>query len=80
MPLMIDKQENMVAVLKDKTGNEITRDLQQSPIWHMHMVACKEHNVVWGPRCRLMKRKPKGKENVSLVCKTCGNFMEYVKM
>lgn len=82
MALMTFKREGetRVAVLKDKDGKEITRDLTCSPIWHMQHIACKRHHVIWGPLCRALKRKPKGKENVALVCKTCGNFMEYVKM
>ena len=37
-----------------------------------------EHKIKWGPLCRTMKRKPKGRENVHSFCATCGNYVELV--
>ncbi len=34
--------------------------------------------VRWGPRCRVMKRRPKGRENVSMECSCGTEYIEYI--
>lgn len=38
------------------------------------------HRIVWGPACRMMKRVPKGREYVSVECKTCGDYIEWIQL
>jgi len=70
--------EKLVPVLKNRTGQIIKT--QDPPAIYIlrHCRTFQGHKVIWGPRCRVMKRVPKGREMVSLECKTCGNYIEWI--
>ncbi len=67
----------MKTVLKNKAGDIIGTPF--GPNLHFMLSRCHGHKVVWGPKCRNMKRKPKGREEVTIECKTCGDYLEDIQ-
>lgn len=77
--------EDRVPVLKSITGRVLAiansnKELPMGPPMVHMMKTCgaANHKIKWGPYCRVMKRKPKGQEYVSILCKTCGDYVEWI--
>lgn len=64
-------------VLKNRDGSVVTRDFRNWPPLIFFSKHCEGHELRWGSACRAMKRRPKGREAVTIECRTCGKYMEY---
>ena len=82
-PTQVLTPETARPVLKAADGSIIldSHQFSDSPFTEMQVRHCgPDCKLQWGPRCRAMKRRPKGKENISLVCKCGASYIEYVPL